>query len=136
MAAETGLSTSTSRIWRAFGLKPHLVETFKLSNDPFFIEKVRDVVGLYLNPPERAVVLRVTRNPHPGPQPILPLLPMMPVAERRSFDYARPAPPTCSPPSRGHRLGHPLHPAAAPRLEFNKFLNQIDHTIPDDSTST
>ena len=60
MAAETGLSKSTvGRIWRAFGLKPHLVETFKLSSDPLFIEKVRDVVGLYLNPPERAVVLSV-----------------------------------------------------------------------------
>ena len=55
-----GLSASTvGRIWRAFGLKPGLVDTFKLSNDPLFIEKVRDVVGLYLNPPERAVVLCV-----------------------------------------------------------------------------
>ena len=60
MATETGLSRSTvGRIWRAFGLKPHLVDTFKLSSDPLFIEKVRDVVGLYLNPPERAVVLSV-----------------------------------------------------------------------------
>src|SRR6516165_7066993 len=58
MAEATGLSQSTvSRIWRAFGLKPPRTETFKLSNDPFFIEKVRDVVGLYMNPPDRAIVL-------------------------------------------------------------------------------
>ncbi|MGW1551123.1 IS630 family transposase, partial [Streptomyces sp. NPDC002346] len=60
MAAESGLSKSTvGRIWKAFGLKPHQVDTFKLSNDPQFIEKVRDVVGLYLDPPERALVLCV-----------------------------------------------------------------------------
>ena len=60
MAAETGLSqSSVSRIWRAFGLKPHLVETWKLSTDPQFIAKVRDVVGLYMNPPEHALVLAV-----------------------------------------------------------------------------
>ena len=92
MAAETGLSKSTvGRIWRAFGLKPHLVETFKLSSDPLFIEKVRDVVGLYLDPPERAVVLSVDEKS--GIEALnrsSALLPMMPgVAERRSFDYAR-----------------------------------------------
>jgi transposase len=60
MAKEFGVSATTvSRIWRAHGLKPHLVETFKLSNDPQFVEKLRDVVGLYLNPPERAVVFSV-----------------------------------------------------------------------------
>ena len=60
MAEATGLSQSTiSRVWRAFGLKPHRVDTFKLSNDPYFIEKVRDVVGLYMSPPERAIVLCV-----------------------------------------------------------------------------
>ena len=60
MAAESGLSRSTiGRIWREFRLKPHLVDTFKLSADPQFIEKVRDVVGLYLDPPERALVLCV-----------------------------------------------------------------------------
>ena len=58
MAAGVGLSQSAvSRIWRAFGLQPHRQETFKLSRDPQFVEKVRDVVGLYLDPPERAVVL-------------------------------------------------------------------------------
>src|SRR5207253_6112817 len=60
MAAATGMSqTATSRIWRAFGLKPHQTETFKLSPDPQFIDKVRDIVGLYLNPPDAAVVLCV-----------------------------------------------------------------------------
>src|SRR5439155_1408022 len=60
MAAATGMSQSAiSRIWRAFGLKPHLVDNFKLSPDPLFIDKVRDVVGLYLNPPDAAVVLCV-----------------------------------------------------------------------------
>lgn len=60
MAKTMDMSQSAiSRIWRAFGLKPHLVDTFKLSNDPLFIEKVRDIVGLYLNPPEAALVLCV-----------------------------------------------------------------------------
>jgi hypothetical protein len=60
MAKHSGLSeTTVGRIWKAFGLKPHLTETFKLSTDPLFIEKVRDVVGLYLDPPERAIVLCV-----------------------------------------------------------------------------
>ena len=64
MAAESGLSKSTvGRIWKAFGLKPHLVDTFKISNDPQFIDKVRDVVGLYLDPPEKALVLAWTRSP-------------------------------------------------------------------------
>jgi transposase len=60
MAKQSGLSKSTvGRVWKAFGLKPHLVDTFKLSNDPQFIDKVRDVVGLYLDPPEKALVLAV-----------------------------------------------------------------------------
>ena len=60
MAKATGMSQSAvSRIWRAFGLKPHLVDSFKLSPDPQFVEKVRDVAGLYLNPPEGALVLCV-----------------------------------------------------------------------------
>ena len=64
MARHTGLSqTAISRIWRAFGLKPHRAETFKLSTDPYFVEKVRDIVGLYLSPPEQAVVLCVDEKP-------------------------------------------------------------------------
>ena len=92
LAKQTGMSKSTvARIWRAFGLKPHLVDTFKLSTDPQFIEKVRDLVGLYLNPPEAAVVLCVDEKTQvqavDRTQPVLPLLPG--VAQRRTHDYTR-----------------------------------------------
>src|SRR3954447_6414331 len=92
MAAETGLSESTiGRIWRAFGLKPHLVDSFKLSTDPPFIEKVRDVVGLYLNPPDAAVVLCVDEKTQvqalDRTAPILPMLPGTPA--RQTHDYKR-----------------------------------------------
>jgi transposase len=92
MAERTGLSQSAVvRIWQAFGLKPHLAETFKLSTDPFFIEKVRDVVGLYLSPPERALVLCIDEKSQvqalDRTQPLLPLGPGQ--AERRTHDYAR-----------------------------------------------
>jgi transposase len=92
MAKASGLSESTvGRIWRAFGLKPHLTETFKLSPDPLFIDKVRDIVGLYLSPPENAVVLCVDEKSQiqalNRTQPILPLRPGQP--ERRSHDYQR-----------------------------------------------
>ena len=71
MARRCGLSHNTvGRIWRAFGLQPHRTETFKLSSDPFFIEKVRDIVGLYLDPPDRALVLCVDeKSPDPGSGP-------------------------------------------------------------------
>jgi transposase len=92
LARKLGMSQSAiARIWRAFGLKPHLVDTFKLSTDPQFIEKVRDVVGLYLNPPEAALVLCVDEKT--GVQaldrtaPILPLLPGVP--QRVTHDYTR-----------------------------------------------
>ena len=83
MAAEIGLSqTAVSRIWRAFGLQPHRQETWKLSKDPQFIDKVRDVVGLYLDPPERAVVLCVDEKSQiqalDRTAPILPMLPGTP----------------------------------------------------------
>src|SRR5688500_13002691 len=73
MACRAGMSqTAVARIWRAFGLRPHRAETFKLSSDPAFVDKVRDIVGLYLAPPERALVLCVDEKPHvwmaPGPQ--------------------------------------------------------------------
>ena len=136
MAAETGLSKSTvGRIWRAFGLKPHLVETFKLSSDPLFIEKVRDVVGLYLDPPERAVVLSVDEKS--GIQALnrsSPLLPMMPgVAERRSFDYAR-AGTTDLFAALDVTTGLVIHSIQRRHraIEFKKFLNQIDQTVPDE----
>jgi transposase len=92
MAAQAGLSqTAVSRIWRAFALKPHQLESFKLSTDPLFIEKVRDIVGLYLNPPEAAVVLCVDEKSQiqalDRSAPILPLLPGTPA--RATHDYRR-----------------------------------------------
>jgi len=92
MAAAVGLSDhSIARIWHVFGLQPHRVENFKLSNDPQFIEKVRDIVGLYLNPPTNALVLCVDEKAQiqalDRTQPILPLAPG--VAERRTHDYRR-----------------------------------------------
>jgi transposase len=92
LAAEVGLSqTAISRIWRAFALKPQQLESFKLSSDPFFIEKVRDIVGLYLNPPEAAVVLCVDEKSQiqalDRTAPILPLLPGTPA--RATHDYRR-----------------------------------------------
>jgi transposase len=92
MAKSTGMSQSAvSRIWRAFGLKPHLTESFRLSNDPLFVEKVRDVVGLYLNPPDAALVLCVDEKTQiqalDRTSPVLPLRPGLP--ERRTHDYVR-----------------------------------------------
>jgi transposase len=92
MAKASGLSQSAVvRIWHAFGLQPHRAETFKLSTDPLFIEKVRDIVGLYLNPPERALVLCVDEKSQiqalDRTQPILPMMPGVP--ERRTHDYSR-----------------------------------------------
>lgn len=80
MAREMGMSqTAVTRIWRAFGLQPHRQETFKLSTDPLFVEKVRDIVGLYLEPPVRAMVLCVDEKSQiqalDRTQPILPLAP-------------------------------------------------------------
>jgi transposase len=92
MAAAAGMSQSAiSRIWRAFGLKPHLVQTWKLSTDPQFIEKVRDVVGLYLDPPEKALVLAVDEKSQiqalDRTAPCLPILPTTPA--RMTHDYVR-----------------------------------------------
>jgi transposase len=92
MAKRSGLSRSTiGRIWKAFGLKPHLADTFKLSSDPLFVEKVYDVVGLYLNPPEHAVVLCADEKSQvqalDRSQPALPMMPGMP--EKRTHDYVR-----------------------------------------------
>jgi transposase len=92
MARETAVSQNTVvRIWHAFGLKPHMEETFKLSKDPLFIEKVRDIVGLYMAPPDKAVVLCVDEKSQvqalDRTQPLLPMSPGYP--ERRSHDYVR-----------------------------------------------
>ncbi len=92
MAKRAGISESTvGRIWRSYGLQPHRAETFRLSNDPFFIDKVRDVVGLYVSPPERAVVLSVDEKSQiqalNRAQPLLPMRPGQ--AERRTCQYER-----------------------------------------------
>ncbi len=92
MAQATGINqTAISRIWRAFSLAPHRAETFKLSKDPLFIDKVRDIVGLYMNPPERALVLCVDEKSQiQALDRTAPLLPMGPgQIERRTHDYAR-----------------------------------------------
>jgi transposase len=135
MAAATGMSqTAVSRIWRAFGLKPHRVEDFKLSPDPQFIDKVRDIVGLYLNPTDAAVVLCVDEKTQvqalDRSAPILPLLPGTPA--RQTHDYKR---------NGTTNLYAALDVASgnviadlAPRHraeEFRRFLNLIDHTVPD-----
>jgi transposase len=92
MAKRVGFThDSVARIWRAFGLKPHLEETFKLSQGPWFAEKVRDITGLYLNPPDRAIVLSVDEKSQvqalDRTQPLLPLAPGQ--AERHTHDYVR-----------------------------------------------
>jgi transposase len=134
MAAVTGLNqTAISRIWRAFGLQPHRVEHFKLSKDPLFVDKVRDIVGLYLDPPERAVVLCVDEKSQiqalDRSAPILPLLPGTPA--RMSHDYKRngtsslfAALNTTS--GRVIRSLHSRHRA----IEFKKFLQKIDKEVP------
>jgi transposase len=135
LAKATGMSQPTiARIWKAFGLKPWQEDTFKLSEDPLFIDKVRDVVGLYLNPPERAVVLCVDEKTQvqalDRTQPIFPMLPGVPA--RRSHDYVR------------HGTidlyaaldlasGAVLHQLTKRHraIEFKKFLNLIDDTVPE-----
>ena len=92
MAERHGVSfTAIQRVWRMFGLQPHRTETFKLSDDPEFVAKVRDIIGLYLNPPDKAVVLCVDEKSQiqalDRTQPILPLRPGIP--ERQTHDYVR-----------------------------------------------
>ena len=135
MAAEVGLSqTSISKIWRAFGLKPHATEDFKLSPDPQFIDKVRDVVGLYLNPPEAAVVLCVDEKTQvqalDRTAPILPLMPGVP--ERRTHDYKRNGT-TNLYAALNVASGHVITSMTARHraTEFRRFLNLIDNNVPD-----
>jgi transposase len=137
MAKACGLKqNAVLRIWRAFGLKPHLQETFKLSTDPFFVEKVRDVVGLYLNPPEqtRAVVLCVDEKSQvqalERTQPLLPMRPGQP--ERRTHDYERHGTTSLFAAlnvATGKVIGqcHRRHR----HQEFLRFLNRIESEVPD-----
>jgi transposase len=136
MATHTGMTqTAVSRIWRAFGLKPHRVDYWKLSTDPNFIDKLYDVVGLYLNPPERAIVLCADEKSNiQALNRSAPLLPMMPAdPARQTHDYIRNGTSslfaaldvaTGQVISRMHRR----HRAA----EFKKFLNQINRQVPAD----
>jgi transposase/transcriptional regulator with XRE-family HTH domain len=134
MAQRSGLSRSTiGRIWNAFELKPHLADTYKLSNDPLFVEKVYDIVGLYLDPPEMAVVYCVDEKSQvqalARSQPAFPMMPGMP--EKRTHDYVRhgttslfaafnPADGTViSSVHRRHRT-----------IEFKKFLAKLDAEVP------
>jgi len=135
MAQAAGMSQSAiSRIWRAFGLKPHLTETFKLSPDPQFIDKVRDIVGLYLNPPEGALVLCVDEKSQiqalDRTAPVLPLRPGTP--ERRTHDYLR----------HGTTNLYAALDVASGKvitdlttqhraIEFRKFLNLVNRSVPD-----
>lgn len=134
MAQKTGMSQSAvSRIWRAFGLQPHRSETFKLSTDPLFIDKVRDVVGLYLNPPERAVVLAVDEKSQiQALDRTAPLLPLRPgQAERRTHDYTRHGT-TSLFAALDVKAGTVLAECYARHRadEFLKFLRKIDEAVP------
>jgi transposase len=134
MAKASGLShSSVNRIWRAFALAPHRTETFKLSKDPLFIEKVRDIVGLYLNPPDKALVLCVDEKSQiqalDRSQPVLPMRPGQ--AERRSHDYTRHGTTSLFAAlemKTGRVIGqiHRRHRTQ----EFRKFLDAIDAAVP------
>ncbi|MHB8669349.1 MAG: IS630 family transposase [Acidimicrobiales bacterium] len=137
MAKATGMSpTTVGRIWRAFGLKPHLSESFKLSTDPLFIEKVRDVVGLYLDPPERAMVLCVDEKSQIQAlnrfQPILPLM-TGGTPERRSHDYVRHGTTSlfAALDMATGKVISSLH-AKHRATEFKRFLVRIDAEVPPD----
>jgi transposase len=134
LAAKVGLSqTAVSRIWRAFGLQPHRQDSWKLSKDPQFIDKVRDVVGLYLDPPERAVVLCVDEKSQiqalDRTAPVLPMLPGTPA--RASHDYVRAGTSSLYAAldlTTGKVISslHARHRA----IEFKKFLTTLDQHVP------
>lgn len=136
MAKASGVSgTTVGRVWRAFGLQPHRSETFKLSTDPMFAEKVRDIVGLYLAPPTRALVLCVDEKSQvqalDRTQPLLPLRPGQ--AERRTHDYARHGTTSLFAAldvQAGTVIGqcYPRHRAS----EFRCFLDEIEAAVPAD----
>src|SRR3954464_11234363 len=136
MARTSGVSISTvHRIWNAFSLAPHRSETFKLSTDPLFVEKVRDIVGLYLDPPERALVLCVDEKSQiqalNRTQPLLPMRPGQ--AERRTHDYERHGTTSLFAAldvASGKVIGEcfPRHRA----VEFRRSLDRIDAELPQD----
>jgi transposase len=136
MAKASGLSQATvSRIWRAFALQPHRTEGFKLSKDPLFVEKVRDIVGLYMSPPDNALVLCVDEKSQiqalDRSQPVLPMRPGHP--ERRTHDYVRHGTSTLFAAldvATGKVIGetHRRHRA----VEFGKFLRTIDAEVPEE----
>ena len=136
MAEASGMTQSAvSRIWRAFALQPQRTDTFKLSTDPFFIEKVRDIVGLYLDPPERALVMCVDEKSQiqalDRTQPLLPMRPGQ--IERRTHDYVRHGTTSLFAAldvKTGAVIGqlHRRHRAK----EFKSFLNTIDESVPED----
>jgi len=134
MAQSVGLSqTAVSRIWRAFGLKPHVVQTWKLSTDPQFVEKVRDVVGLYLDPPAKALVLCVDeKSQMQALDRTAPMLPMMPgVPARRTHDYIRYATTSLFAAldiTTGKIIGQ--HQRRHRHQEFLRFLKTIDRNTP------
>ena len=136
MAEHLGLSQSmVSRVWRAFGLAPHKQDSWKLSKDPLFVEKVRDIVGLYLNPPERAVVLCVDEKTQiqalNRTAPVFPMLPGTPA--RASHDYVRHGTSSLYAAldlTTGQVIGalHSRHRSQ----EFLAFLKKIDAEVPAD----
>lgn len=136
MSRAAGMSVSTvHRIWRAFSLQPHRSETFKLSTDPMFIEKVRDIIGLYLDPPDRALVLSVDEKSQiqalDRTQPMLPMRPGQ--VERRTHDYKRHGTTSLLAAldvKAGTIIGKcmPRHRAT----EFRRFLDTIEQAVPDD----
>jgi transposase len=136
MARASGVSVSSvQRIWRAFGLQPHRSETFKLSTDPMFIEKVRDVVGLYVAPPEHAIVLCVDEKSQiqalDRSQPLLPMRPGQ--VERRAHDYTRHGVTSLFAAldiATGRVIGkcYPRHRSA----EFRRFLDRVEAAVPGD----
>jgi len=136
MGKATGMGQSAvSRIWRAFGLQPHRSETFKISADPFFIDKVRDIVGMYVDPPERALVFCVDEKSQiqalDRTQPLLPLRPGQ--AERRTHDYKRYGTTSLFAAlnaATGELIGTCYRRHRS--VEFRKFLDVIDSRVPDD----
>jgi transposase len=136
MAGATGFShTTIRRIWAAFGLQPHRAETFKLSSDPLFVDKVRDIVGLYLSPPNRALALSVDEKSQiqalDREQPVLPMMPGVP--ERRTPSYVRHGTTSLFAAldiASGFVIGKCYKRHRAP--EFLDFLKQIDVQVPPD----